>query len=112
MTVLAPPPPPVYLARRASAPINLSLYLSSYTLAIGYLITILKFEEKKPFWLSHLKSALNSSVVSVATTVGDRLFQWGIVLGGKEYFRASCNHVSGTPFMENSTICARNNILS
>ena len=28
-------------------------------------------------------SALNSSVVSAATTDGDRLFQWGIVLGGK-----------------------------
>ena len=78
----------------------------------GFLIMIKSSFLLGTFWLSHLKSALNSSVVSVATTVGDRLFQWGIVLGEKEYFRASCNHVSGTPFMENSTICARNNILS
>ena len=34
-------------------------------------------------------SALNSSVVSAAATGGARLFQWGIVLGKKEYFRAS-----------------------
>ena len=45
-------------------------------------------------------SALNSSVVSTATTVGAKLFQWGIVLGGKKnasghhYKSGSCNTVS------------------
>ena len=43
---------------------------------------------------------LNSSVVSVATTDRTTLFQWGIVLGEREYFRTSlyksraCNTVS------------------
>ena len=32
--------------------------------------------------------ALNSPVVSAATPDEARLFQWGIVLGKKEYFRA------------------------
>ena len=44
-------------------------------------------------------SALDSSVVSAATTVGARLFQWGIVLGGKNasghhYRSGACNTVS------------------
>ena len=43
--------------------------------------------------MSALNSGLNSSVVSAATRVGSKLFQWGIVLGKKEYSRA-CNTVS------------------
>ena len=43
-------------------------------------------------------SALNSSVVSAATTVGANLFQWGIVLGknntsGHHYKSVACNTV-------------------
>ena len=34
-------------------------------------------------------SDLTSSVVSAATTVGAKLFQWGIDLGKQEYFRES-----------------------
>ena len=45
-------------------------------------------------------SALNSSVVSTATTVGAKLFQWGLVLGekkntsGHHYTSGACNIVS------------------
>ena len=44
-------------------------------------------------------SALNSSVVSAVTTVGAKLFQWGIVLGkkitsGHHYKSGTCNTVS------------------
>ena len=44
-------------------------------------------------------SALNPSVVSAASTVGAKLFQWGIVLGKKEYFRASLE-VRGLQYCE------------
>ena len=56
-------------------------------------LEILGKKEKK-IWLSHLNESMsalkfNSSVVSAVTTVWAPLFQWGIVLGKKEYFRAS-----------------------
>ena len=56
--------------------ITLSNCLSTNTLSIR----ILNLEIKKNL----LVSVQNSSVVSAATTVGAKLFQWGIVLREKQ----------------------------